>query len=211
MQGRLGVMIKQLTIGFDLDMTLIDTRPGVAAAMRALSVETGVFIDEAAVVERLGPPLDEELANWFPADEIPAMGDRYRALYPEHAVEPVLAMPGAREAFEAVRAEGGRVLVVTAKFAPNAQLHLDHLGLVPDILVGWLWGELKGTALREHGAAVYVGDHTLDIDGARAADAVAVSVATGPISADQLRAAGADFVFDDLTRFPAWLAGYLRA
>jgi phosphoglycolate phosphatase len=40
---------------------------------------------------------------------------------------------------------------------------------------------------------------------------VAVSVATGPISADQLRAAGADVVLADLTGFPSWLDGYLRA
>ena len=200
-----------ITVGFDLDMTLIDTRPGMAAAMLALGAETGVDIDVAAVVERLGPPLDYELANWFPAEVIPAMGERFRALYPKHAIEPVSAMAGAAEAFEAVRAVGGRVLVVTAKFAPNAKLHLDHLGLAPDILVGWLWGEMKGAALREHGASVYVGDHTMDIEGARAADAVAVSVATGPLSADQLRAAGADVVLADLTGFPSWLDGYLRA
>ncbi|CAO0837165.1 hypothetical protein SMICM17S_05890 [Streptomyces microflavus] len=41
-----------LTVGFDLDMTLIDSRPGIAAAYRALSAETGVRIDDALVVSR---------------------------------------------------------------------------------------------------------------------------------------------------------------
>jgi len=36
-------------------------------------------------------------------------------------------------------------------------------------------------------------------------------VATGPISADDLKAAGADVVLADLTRFPAWLESYLLA
>jgi hypothetical protein len=34
----------------------------------ALAAETGVPIDAAAAVTRLGPPLDEELVRWFPAD-----------------------------------------------------------------------------------------------------------------------------------------------
>jgi phosphoglycolate phosphatase len=204
-------MTAPFTVGFDLDMTLIDSRPGVHAVMTELSRETGVYIDADAVVERLGPPLDEELAHWFPAAEIDAVGDRYRALYPAFAIAPVPAMPGAAESFAAIRAAGGRIMVVTAKYGPNAGLHLDHVGLAPDILVGWHWGPKKGEALREHGATVYVGDHVADIHGARAADAVAVSVATGPVPAAELAAAGADVVLADLTGFPAWLAGYLAA
>lgn len=200
-----------LTVGFDLDMTLIDSRPGVHATMTELSRLTGVHIDADAVVSRLGPPLEDELANWFPAEDIAAVGDRYRELYPEFAIAPTPALPGAAEAYAAIRERGGRVLVVTAKYGPNAAQHLEHLGLVPDILVGWHWGPKKGEALREHGATVYVGDHIADIHGARAAGAVAVSVATGPISAADLAAAGADTVLADLRGFPAWLHGYRTA
>ncbi|ACU76919.1 Haloacid dehalogenase domain protein hydrolase [Catenulispora acidiphila DSM 44928] len=200
-----------LTVGFDLDMTLIDSRPGVHATMTELSRRTGVAIDADAVVSRLGPPLDEELAHWFPADRIAAAGDEYRALYPEFAIAPTPALPGAAEAFATIRERGGRVMVVTAKYGPNAALHLEHLDLVPDVLVGWHWGPKKGEALLEHGATVYVGDHLGDILGARAAGAVAVSVATGPVSAPDLAAAGADAVLADLRGFPAWLDGYLAA
>ena len=200
-----------LTVGFDLDMTLIDSRPGIHATMTELSRRTGVFIDADAAVTRLGPPLEEELVRWFPADRIAPAGDQYRKLYPEFAITPTPALPGAAEAFAAIRERGGRVLVVTAKYGPNAALHLEHLGLVPDILVGWHWGPKKGEALREHGATVYVGDHLGDILGARAAGAVAVSVATGPVSAADLAAAGADSVLADLRGFPAWLDGYLAA
>jgi pyridinium-3,5-biscarboxylic acid mononucleotide sulfurtransferase len=199
------VPAQQLVVGFDLDMTLIDTRPGIAAVWEALAAETGTAIDSADAVSRLGPPLDEELARWFPAEQVAAMGDRFRALYPELAVHPVSALQGARAAIDAVHAHGGRVVVVTGKYAPNAQLHLDHLGLEIDELHGWLWGPEKAVALREHGASVYVGDHLGDIAGARAADAVSVAVPTGPICAEDLRAAGADVVLDDLSHFPAWL------
>jgi len=199
------------TVGFDLDMTLIDSRPGVHATMTELSGRTGVAIDADAVVSRLGPPLEEELANWFPPEQVAAAADQYRALYPEFAIAPTPALPGAAESFAAIRARGGRVMVVTAKYAPSAALHLEHLGLIADVLVGWHWGPKKGEALREHGATVYVGDHIADIHGARAADAFALSVATGPVSAADLAAAGADAVLADLRGFPAWLDGYLAA
>ncbi|MFD0272720.1 HAD family hydrolase [Kitasatospora sp. NPDC127111] len=198
-----------LTVGFDLDMTLLDTRPGIRATYVALSAETGTHIDADLVVTRLGPPLLEELANWFPAERLPAVVTRYRELYREHAFAPTVPLPGAHAAVEAVRAHGGRVAVITGKYEPNARLHLEHAGLRADALAGDLWAETKGEALREQGAGVYVGDHLGDIVGARHAGAVAVGVATGPYGADELLAAGADVVLADLTGFPAWLAGYV--
>ncbi|MEG8279286.1 HAD family hydrolase [Streptomyces sp. AHA2] len=200
-----------LTVGFDLDMTLIDSRPGIRACYRALSERTGVYIDADLAVTRLGPPLAEELANWFPAEEVPAVADVYREMYPAFAVEATPALPGAREAVAAVRRAGGRAIVVTAKYEPNAKLHLAHLGIEPDAVVGDLWAEQKAQALREHDAGVYVGDHVGDVRGARAAGALSVAVATGPCSPEELRAAGADVVLGDLTEFPRWISDYRPA
>ncbi|GAA1193106.1 phosphoglycolate phosphatase [Kitasatospora gansuensis] len=198
-----------LTVGFDLDMTLLDTRPGIRACYDALSAATGVPIDSGLAVSRLGPPLAQEIGHWFPAEAVAEMADLYRTLYREHALPGTLLLPGVVESLAAVRAHGGRVAVITGKYESNARLQLDHVGLVTDILVGDTWAESKGDALREHGAAVYVGDHLGDMIGARAADAVAVGVATGPYTAAELYAGGADVVLTDLTEFPAWLAAHL--
>ncbi|MDJ1138148.1 HAD family hydrolase [Streptomyces iconiensis] len=193
------------TIGFDLDMTLIDSRPGIHAAYVELAARTGVHIDADLAITRLGPPLAEELAHWFPEDEVPAMADRYRALYPSYAVPPTLPMPGAREAIAAVQEARGTSVVVTAKHEGNAKQHLEHLDIRPDAVIGELWAEGKAQALLAHGATAYVGDHIGDVRGARTAGVISVAVATGPCSADELRAAGADTVLPDLTAFPAWL------
>ncbi|MBD9700892.1 HAD family hydrolase [Streptomyces sp. ID01-12c] len=199
---------RMLTVGFDLDMTLIDSRPGIHACYVALAARTGAYIDADLAITRLGPPLADELAHWFPAAEIPAMADLYREMYPSIAIAATPAMPGAPEAIAAVRAAGGRAIVVTAKYEPNAKLHLEHLGIEPDVLVGDLWAEAKADALREFGASVYVGDHTGDVRGARTAEAYSVAVATGPCDERELREAGADVVLADLTAFPAWLAAH---
>lgn len=196
------------TVGFDLDMTLIDSRPGIRACYVALAERTGTYVDADLAVSRLGPPLVEELVNWFPADQVEEVADLYRAMYPEYAITPTLAMPGARDAIAAVRAHGGRAIVVTAKYEPNAKLHLAHLGIEPDAVIGDLWAEQKALALREHGASVYVGDHTGDVRGARTAGAASVAVATGPCDAAELREAGADAVLTDLKEFPRWFSDY---
>ncbi|QLE73488.1 HAD family hydrolase [Streptomyces rectiverticillatus] len=201
----------RFTVGFDLDLTLVDSRPGIRAAYASLVAATGTAIDIDLVVSRIGPPLEQELAHWFPEERVAEAAALYVAAYPEHGITPSPALPGAREAVAAVREQGGRAVVVTAKNARNARLHLDHLGIEPDVLVGSLWAEAKAGALREHGADVYVGDHVGDVRGARAAGALSVAVTTGPCGAQELRAAGADVVLPGLADFPGWLRGYLAA
>ncbi|MFJ2084629.1 HAD family hydrolase [Micromonospora chokoriensis] len=199
-----------LTVGFDLDMTLVDSRPGIAAAYRALTAKTGVPIDAELAVSRLGPPLRTEIAHWFPPEQVESAVLVYRELYPAYAITPTLLLPGARESINAIRARGGRVLVVTSKIGRLARLHLDHLGLEADELAGDLFAEQKATALREHGATHYVGDHVADMVAAAAAGVPGIGVATGPCSRDELRSAGAEVVLDRLTEFPAALDGMIQ-
>jgi phosphoglycolate phosphatase len=196
-----------LVVGFDLDMTLIDSRPGIHATFVALSAETGHAIDADLVVNRLGPPLEQEMAHWVPAELVDPLSDRYRALYAEIGIEGgVHPLPGAAAALAAVGASGGRTLVVTAKFGPNARKCLAATGLEVDDVVGSRHGPQKAEALAERGAAIYVGDTPPDISAAHEAGAVAVGVTSGPFDADELRAVGADVVLDSLVDFPAWLA-----
>ena len=115
-------------------------------------------------------------------------------------------MPGAAAAIDAVRAAGDRVLVVTAKYGAVAELALNAAGLDADEVVGDLFAEGKASALREHGAWAYVGDHPGDVRAARAAQVHAVAVATGPTARSELAEAGPDVVLADLTELPAWLA-----
>lgn len=194
-----------LVVGFDLDLTLVDSRPGIAATFRALSERTGVFIDADAAVTRLGPPLDVELGLWFPPEEIESAADEFRRIYPTNAIASSPALPGAVDSFAAVRDRGGRVVVITGKYARNARLHLAHLGLEADEMVGWAWGQGKVDAMVEHGVRVYLGDHPADMSAARAVPATAIGILTGEHTTDELKAAGADAVFADLTRFPLWL------
>ncbi|WP_211222012.1 ATP-dependent sacrificial sulfur transferase LarE [Nocardioides halotolerans] len=198
-------MSSQLVVGFDLDMTLIDTVPGFAALLRRLGEEYAVELPVEEMTAKLGPPLDQLLAPYLPAEQVGPAGDRFRELYPDHSIETVPALPGAHEALAAVRRHRGRVVLVTGKYPPNAQRHVDHLALDVDLLEGWVWGVGKAEVLRREGAGIYVGDHVHDVEGARAAGALSVSVLSGGCTREELEEAGTDVVLESLEEFPAWL------
>ncbi|NKQ55191.1 HAD family hydrolase [Amycolatopsis sp. K13G38] len=196
-----------MTVGFDLDMTLIDPRPGMTAVMNVLGEEAGLALDGEYFAAHLGPPLDQVLREFgAPEDRIPALVARFRELYPEIVIPSTIALPGAHAALEAVRRAGGQTLVVTGKFGPNAERHVKALGFEVDVLVGELWADGKAAALREHRALAYAGDHLGDIRGALAAGVTPIGVATGPCAREELTAAGAEVVFDSLEEFPGWLS-----
>lgn len=44
------------TVGFDLDMTLIDPRPGMAAVLNEVGARTGHDLDGERFAANLGPP-----------------------------------------------------------------------------------------------------------------------------------------------------------
>ena len=194
-----------LVVGFDLDMTLVDSRPGIAATLRALSSETGRAIDEQVVVSRLGPTLEDELATWFPSSEVRPAADRYRELYVDLGVPGTAVLPGAIAAVTTVRRLGGRVVVITAKHEPNAYACLAHVGLDVDAVYGHRFGAAKSETLVAVHADVYVGDTPHDLAAACDAGAVAVGVTTGPHDATELSGAGADVVLPSLVGFGDWL------
>lgn len=198
-------------MGFDLDMTLIDTVPGFGATLDALGVELGVAFPIEDLTSKLGPPLDQTLSEFLPSESIASAIDRFRALYPAHAIAPTLAFPGTHESLAAVRRHGGRILLVTGKFTPNAVLHVEALGLDVDHVEGQVWGTGKGDVLRAEGASIYVGDHTHDVEGALAAGILSVSVLTGGCTREELLEAGTHVVLNDLTEFPAWFEGHVLA
>jgi phosphoglycolate phosphatase-like HAD superfamily hydrolase len=200
-----------LTVGFDLDMTLVDSRPGIRASFAALTAETGVAVDTDIVCARLGPKLEVELANWFAADDVDEAAAIYRHHYAHECVRGTNLLPGAAAAVAEVAAHRGRTMVITAKSEQLAHVCLASVGLTVDIVVGYVHGEEKALALREHNADAYVGDTQPDIAAARAANAYAIGVATGSHTIEELYAAGAAIVLESLTEFPAAFRDHLLA
>jgi pyrophosphatase PpaX len=179
---------------FDLDGTLVDSGPIILASYKHATrtvLDLDVPDDELMALVG-GPGLHEQMARFSMAraDELVRV---YRAHNePLHAG--LLAFPGVEGALRALRAEGHRLGVVTAKRRPTVQLAFEtvRIGDVYDVVVGsddterhkpfpdpiLRALELLGASAAE---AAYVGDSPYDIEAARAAGVHAVWVSWGGI------------------------------
>jgi len=198
-------------VGFDLDMTLIDSRPAIMAAFAGLAEDTGVGIDLAEVDGRLGIKLEDELAYWFAPERIPAAAEGYRRHYIRLAERMTAALPGAADALRAVRAAGERVVIITAKHPVSVPPSLRAAGLAADELFTHVHGPEKAAVLRRVRAVAYVGDTPADMTAAADAGVLAVGVTTGSFGAGELTAAGAGVVLRSLACFPLWYSSIRTA
>jgi len=195
-------------VGFDLDLTLINSRPAIMAAWSAVAKEHGVHIDLVEVDTRMGIKLEDEASYWFPADMQQAAADSYRRHYLRLVPTGTLPLPGAAEALSAVRLAGERAVIVTAKHPVSVWPSLAAVDLVADEIFAHVHGPEKATVLADIGAAVYVGDTPADMVAGRDSGALAVGVPTGSFGADELTATGAQVVLDSLLEFPSWYSDF---
>jgi phosphoglycolate phosphatase len=201
-----------LAVGFDLDLTLVDSHDRIISAYMRAFADLGVDVSSEQLAPHQGIPLTHTAAVLAPSLDADALVLRYRHYYDEPGAAPALPMPAAAEALRAVRAAGGRTVVVSAKYIPAVHNALAEAGLTDlvDVVYGEVFARDKATALIEQGASIYVGDHPGDMVAAAAAGAYAVGVTTGANDRDALLAAGADLVVPDLDAFIAWLPGHVR-
>lgn len=195
-------------VGFDLDLTLINSRPAIMAAWSAVAEELEVSIDLDEVDQRMGIKLEDEVAYWFPAPDQGDAAASYRRHYIRLALELTVPLPGAAEALAAVRDAGERAVVVTAKHPVSVAPSLAAADLQPDEVFAHVHGPEKAAVLTSLGAAVYVGDTPADMVAGRTGGATPVGVPTGSFGAADLAEAGASVVLGSLAEFPAWYAGF---
>jgi len=182
-----------MAIGFDLDMTLVDSRAVSRRALQRLVSDYGHELDVEGLMERYGLPP----AAWLPAGTDLEL---FRQLQLRE-LSLTTAMPGAPAAIAAIRRAGCRAIVITAASAKVAAAMLTAAGLAVDRVHADVWGAGKAAPLHEERCWAFVGDNPEDMLAAHKAGAVAVGVATGTAMPT-----GADVVLTDLRAFPSWLS-----
>jgi len=191
------------TVLFDLDGTVIDSGPIIVASMRhAARTVLGRDVEEDVLTAAVGGPgllaqmrlLDEERV------------DELVRVYREHNEplhEQLQACAGILDVLRDLKAEGGRLGIVTAKRRVTVALAFEVLPeLEPlfDVVVGADETERHKPhpdpilhALDELGAdasdAAYVGDSPFDVAAAKAAGVFAVAVTWGGIHGEERLAA----------------------
>jgi phosphoglycolate phosphatase len=196
------------TVLLDLDGTLIDSRPGIAASCVAALHALGHIPDPAFdVTPLIGPPLPHVMARLlsrYGDDRVDAGMAAYRAHYGEIGLHMATVYPGIAEALRTLSGRA-RCFVVTSKrkdFAARIVASLEFSGTICGVYGTEPDGSMDDKArliaavLRiEHlgsNDCIMVGDRSHDVIGARDNGLRALGVLWGYGSRDELIAAGAD-------------------
>jgi phosphoglycolate phosphatase len=216
---------------FDLDGTLVDSVPDLAAALNRVLAEAGLPSQPLDAVARMvghgvarlvergfavaGAPLDLAV--------LPRWVERFLHFYAEDLSTLTRPYPGVPEALDALLAAGWRLGVCTNKPTRLSVALLDALGLGPRF--GAVVGGDAAPERKPHpapllmtldrlgvppAAAVFVGDSETDVLTARAAGLPVALVRHG-YTAMEVESLGADAVVDDLSALPALLRSLLPA
>jgi phosphoglycolate phosphatase len=207
---------------FDLDGTLTDPRSGIVSSLRhALERLERTSPSDDVLATFIGPPLRATFAGLLETSS-PELIERAVALYRERFGTIGLfeneVYPGVREMLDATRRLAPAAFVATSKAAVYAERIVKHFGL--DHHFARVYGsELAGrfddkAELLPHllaaegiapGAAVMIGDRSVDVLAARAAGIPSVGVLWGYGPAAELTEAGADVLCASPAELPACL------
>ncbi len=122
---------------FDLDGTLVDTVPGIEAAIAAALAAEAPDVAVRPIAPFIGPPLRAMLATAYP-EVPPAVLDqvaaRFRSVYDGGGWADCAAYPGVAATFDALAAAGHRLFVATNKPALATGRILAAVGLAGHVL-----------------------------------------------------------------------------
>ena len=200
------------TVFFDLDGTLIDQfKPIYRSYLHALEELNLEPVDYETVKQTVGGSVDVTMERLIGPELAPRAVEIFLPYFNTIMFEDLIALPGAQEILEALRAKSKRLAVFTNKRGDAARATLEHLKLTPflDEVIGandtpWRkpQPEFSDYALEAMKTtpdeSCLVGDSPFDLESASVVNMPCHLVATGTHDLDQLSGIGADSVHPNL-------------
>lgn len=227
-EGRLRAVL------FDMDGTLVDTLPDIAAAVNAALRDLQLReLDDARVADLIGNgprvlsrralEAQQTLSPQRREALIEPLLEGYARHYATQAGTRGRLFPGALDMLRELSAQGRKLGVVTNALQHLAETVLARFGLAPllDIVVG---GHTSGALVKPHPQPLWsacsafdvaphdtlmVGDSINDVAAARAAGTAIVCVPHGYHQGRSVHELGVD-VIDGLATLPAWIEAQER-
>lgn len=191
---------------FDLDGTLIDSYPAIAASVNHVRALHGLEpLPVAEVTRHVGRGPSHLLRSTVERGEVDANVDAYRRHHPSVLLDLTQLLPGAADTLRSLHGSGRKLGICSNKPVDFTRQLIRHLGLTdwlhvvlgpedvgrhkpaPDMLLA----AMQRLAVSPH-ETLYIGDMTVDIETARAAGVPVWVVPTGSDTIDALDAARPD-------------------
>jgi len=212
-----------LSLLFDLDGTLTDSRPGIISGIQhALSVMGLPIPPEPSLLRFIGPPTHDAFRELLSSSD-PELNARaigiYRERYAKVGLYENSVYPGITEGLAALTEAGATLFVATSKPQVFARQIIDHFELAryfKSVYGSELSGErsnkgdLIAHVLSQEGLTNdtwMIGDRLHDIRGAKLNGLRSAGVLWGYGSRDELSEAGADATFANMSELVEALIG----
>lgn len=201
------------TVLFDLDGTLTDSAPGITNSVSRALAHFGIQEEPQNLLRFIGPPLNESLPEYygFTSEQTVKAVEVFREYFVEKGWLENAPYPGIPELLRDLKAAGLQLMVATSKPEVQAVRILKHFGLAEhfDHICGAPAGNEDGArkasvireALRcaeDPSSVVMVGDRRHDVEGAEENGLPCIGVLYGYGSREELSAAGASFIAENL-------------
>ena len=210
---------------FDFDGTIVDTTELIYESMRRATGEVlGRELGRETLMANVGQPLPRQME--LLADGQPEKTEELLEVYLHHNEELheglIREFPKVGTSLARLRDADLRLAVATSKRRFSVEMALDSFPDLRDVFDVFVTMEdtsehkplpaplLKGLELLGDVSperAAYVGDAPFDVAAARAAGVTSVAVSWGAFTAEALRAAGPDHLFEDLDSAVDFLLG----
>jgi phosphoglycolate phosphatase len=168
------------TVGFDLDMTLVDSSQAILSSTQKVLASLNVKVDEADIARSVGLPIKDSLKVWV-GDQYDQAYEAYVAHYQSTGYLSARVLPGAKELLLELIERGIKVVIITAKNKQSAEIQLRHLGIPYSEIIGGAFRDSKTQAMLKTGCLEYVGDHIEDYTAAVKAGIHFIGVTTNPL------------------------------
>jgi phosphoglycolate phosphatase len=207
------------TLLLDLDGTIVDAFITIHRSYVHILPQLGLPAPSMEQVRRaVGGGLENAMRHFVPESLVAEAVKRHIEHTDSILLEDVTLMPGTLELLRAQQAAGVTLAVFTNKRGDHARQVCAHLGIAPFLRgifgakdTAWLkpQPEFAAHVLTTLGATaattMLVGDSPFDVKAAHNGGFACWCVTTGTHDAEQLRAAGAEAVFPDLSALQAAL------
>ncbi len=197
---------------FDFDGTLADGYPAITSSVNHVRLAHGLSPLDTHVVKRfVGRGPEHLLGNTVPGVEYQDAFSMYKIHHPTVLASGTVLLPGVREVLVQLKSKGVKLGICSNKPRDFTQLLVGYLNL--DGFFSWILGpedvakrkpapDMLLEALKRSTLAaaqvLYVGDMSVDVQTARAAGVSCWAVVTGSETAEEIKAAGPDRLFDSM-------------
>lgn len=201
---------------FDLDGTLLDTKPGVLGSVKKTFDELSLPLPNDERLEKfMGPPLDQCFMDVCGLDaETTVIATKvFRRFYEGGGLFNARPYDGIPELLSALKSNGRRLFVATSKYELFAERVIRHFeldgffdkiaGAPKDIEKPWLKKDsikraLEGFSDANSSNTVIIGDRKFDAEGAKEAGIDSIGVLFGYGKSDELEASSFNMIVPDV-------------